>query len=70
MSTARGSSVTASWTTDGSVNLYFAPNAPAGQKRTGSRPFPAKVLTDDAVIQPREHLFDGTWKPPDIELLK
>ena len=29
-----------------------------------------RLLPDDALLSPKAGLFDGTWKLPDIELMK
>jgi hypothetical protein len=56
---------------DGSVELYFGPDAPAGmesnwvQTVSGQGFYPMMRF-----YSPKAGLFDGTWKLPDIELMK
>ena len=54
---------------DGSVDLYFAPNAPAGQE---SNWIPAGEAFWVALrlYGPQPRLFDGSWKIEDIEKIK
>ncbi len=56
---------------DGSIDLYFGPSAPQAWRTTGSRPFPGKGwYLMFRFYTPKEGLFDGTWKLPDVELTK
>jgi hypothetical protein len=53
---------------DGTVDIYFGPEAPAGQevelaRNTGGAQLAAVV----PLLRPEEPLFDKTWKLPDIE---
>jgi hypothetical protein len=57
---------------DGSIDLYFGPKAPAGvdpnnfrQTVVGKGWYPMVRF-----YSPKEGLFDGTWKLPDLELVK
>jgi hypothetical protein len=56
--------------TDGSVDIYFGPKAPAGKETnwvpTGGRPF--EVLF--RLYGPKRELFEQAWKLPDIEEVK
>jgi hypothetical protein len=56
---------------DGSVELYFGPQAPAGQESNwietvSGRGFYPMVR----FYTPKEGLFDGTWVIPDVELVE
>lgn len=57
---------------DGSVDLYFAPTAPAGvDAHNWIETVPGKGFYPMMrFYSPREGLFDGTWKLPDIEPVK
>jgi hypothetical protein len=56
---------------DGSVDLYFAPTAPAGQESNWIQTVPGKGFYPMMrFYSPKEGLFDGTWKLPDVELTK
>ena len=56
---------------DGSVDLYFGPTAPAGKENNW-----VETVADKGwfpylrLYAPSEGIFDGTWKMPDIELVK
>jgi hypothetical protein len=55
---------------DGSVTVWFAPNAPAGQERNWVQTMPGggwNVIL--RLYGPLEPWFDKTWKPGDIELV-
>jgi len=56
---------------DGSVDLYFGPEAPAGKEKNWTQTVPGKgwfVLI--RLYGPLEPWFDGTWLPGEFELLK
>jgi hypothetical protein len=58
---------------DGSVDLYFGPagSAPAGLEANWIETFPDKGLYPMfRIYYPKAGLFDGTWKLPDVELMK
>jgi hypothetical protein len=56
---------------DGSVDLYFAPKAPAGSESNWIETVPDKGFYPMVrFYSPKEGLFDGTWKLPDVELMK
>ena len=56
---------------DGSVDLYFAPKAPAGQESNWIETVPGKGFYPMMrFYSPKEGLFDGTWKLPDVEAVK
>ena len=56
---------------DGSVDLYFGPEAPAGQQANWLQTVPGKgwfcLLR---LYDPTESWFDKTWQPGEIELVK
>ena len=56
---------------DGSVDLYFGPEAPAGKEANWLQTVPEKgwflVLR---LYSPTEAWFDKTWRPGEIELMK
>ena len=56
---------------DGSIDLYFGPEAPAGKEANWIQTVPGKgwfcVLR---LYSPTEAWFDKTWRPGEIELLK
>jgi hypothetical protein len=56
---------------DGSVVLYFGPEAPAGKEANWIQTVPGKgwfcVLR---LYSPTEAWFDKTWRPGEIELVK
>jgi hypothetical protein len=56
---------------DGSVTIWFAPKAPAGQESNWVQTMPGKgwntLLRLYAPLQP---WFDKTWKPGDFELVE
>jgi hypothetical protein len=55
---------------DGSVDLYFGPNAPAGQENNWVQTVPGKGwFTILRLYGPLEPWFDKTWKPGEIELV-
>jgi hypothetical protein len=57
--------------TDGSVDLYFGPKAPAGQESNWIETVPGKGFYPMMrFYSPKEGLFDGTWKLPDVEAVK
>jgi hypothetical protein len=55
---------------DGSVDIYFAPQAPTGKESnwvpTGGRPFELLFR----LYGPRKELFEKTWQLPDVESIK
>jgi len=57
--------------TDGSVDVYFGPTAPAGMENNWIQTIPGKgwfmILR---LYGPLEHWFDKTWRPGEIELVK
>jgi len=56
---------------DGSVDLYFAPTAPAGQESNWIQTVAGKGFYPMMrYYSPKAGLFDGTWKLPDIELMQ
>lgn len=56
---------------DGSVDLYFAPKSPAGLESNWIETVPGKGFYPMfRFYTPKEGLFDGTWKLPDVELMK
>ena len=56
---------------DGSIDLYFGPNSPAGMESNWVETVPGKGWYPMfRFYSPTEGLFDGTWKLPDIELVK
>lgn len=56
---------------DGSVDVYFGPKAPAGKEGNWVQTIPSKgwfmILR---LYGPLEPWFDKTWKPSEIELVK
>ena len=56
---------------DGSVDLYFGPEAPAGQDGHWIQTVPGKgwfcLLR---IYSPTEEWYEGTWVPGEIELVK
>ena len=56
---------------DGSIDLYFSPKAPAGLESNWIETVPGKGFYPMMrFYSPKAGLFDGTWKLPDIELMK
>jgi hypothetical protein len=56
---------------DGSIDLYFSPKAPAGNESNWIETVPGKGFYPMfRCYTPKEGLFDGTWKLPDVELVK
>jgi hypothetical protein len=56
---------------DGSVDLYFGPKAPAGAESNWTETVPGKGFYPMLrFYSPKAGLFDGTWKLPDLELMK
>jgi hypothetical protein len=56
---------------DGSIDLYFAPQAPAGLESNWIETVPGKGFYPMfRLYSPTAPLFDGTWKMPDVELTK
>jgi len=56
---------------DGSFDIYFGPNAPAGKENQWVKTIPGKGwFTYVRMYGPEGPLFDGTYKLPDIERLK
>jgi hypothetical protein len=57
--------------TDGSVTVYFSPNAPRGQEGNWVQTWPGKGWnTLFRLYGPTESWFNKTWKPGDFELVK
>ena len=55
---------------DGSLDLYFAPNAPAGQETNWIETVPGRGFYPMfRFYSPTAPLFDGTWSLPDVELM-
>ena len=55
---------------EGSFDIYFGPNAPAGKENQWVKTIPGKGwFTYVRMYGPEESLFDGTYKLPDIEKL-
>lgn len=56
---------------DGSVDIYFGPKAPAGQERNYIQTVPGKGWwTILRLYGPLEPWFEKTWRPGEIELVK
>ena len=56
---------------DGSFDVYFGPEAPAGEENQWVKTIPEKGwFTYVRMYGPEGSLFDGTYKLPDIEKLK
>jgi hypothetical protein len=56
---------------DGSIDLYFSPNAPAGKESNWIATVPEQGFYPMVrFYTPKAGLFDGTWKMPDVELVK
>ena len=56
---------------DGSVDLYFGPKAPAGLQSNWVETVPGKGFYPMfRFYTPKPGVFDGTWKLPDVELMK
>lgn len=56
---------------DGSIDLYFGPKAPAGQESNWTETVAGKGFYPMfRFYTPKEGVFDGTWKLPDVELMK
>jgi hypothetical protein len=56
---------------DGSIDLYFGPKAPAGQESNWTETVPGKGFYPMfRFYTPKPGVFDGTWKLPDVELVK
>jgi hypothetical protein len=56
---------------DGSIDLYFGPNPPAGSESNWIQTVPGKGFYPMLrFYTPKEGVFDGTWKLPDVELVK
>ena len=55
---------------DGSFDIYFGPNTPAGKEKQWVKTIPGKGwFTYVRVYGPEGPLFDGSYKHPDIEKL-
>jgi hypothetical protein len=53
---------------DGSLDLYFGPNAPAGKEKNWLRTVPSKgYFVIFRLYSPEKAFFDQTWKPGDLE---
>ena len=56
---------------DGSIDLYFAPQAPKGKEANWIQTVPGKGwFTALRLYGPLEPWFDKTWRPGEIELVK
>jgi len=56
---------------DGSIDLYFGPNAPAGKEKNWLRTLPGKgYFVILRLYSPEEAFFKQTWKPGDIEKVR
>ena len=56
---------------DGSIDLYFGPKAPAGLESNWIETVPGKGFYPMfRFYTPKPGVFDGTWKLPDVELVK
>jgi len=56
---------------DGSVTIYFSPEAPAGQENNWVQTIPNKGFHCLLRLYgPEQAWFDKTWKPSDFELIK
>lgn len=56
---------------DGSVDVYFGPNAPAGKESNWVQTIPGKSwCTILRLYGPLEPWFDKTWKPEDIKAVE
>ena len=56
---------------DGSIDLYFGPQAPAGSESNWVETVPGKGFYPMfRFYTPKEGVFDGTWTLPDVELIK
>lgn len=56
---------------DGSVTIYFSPEAPAGQENNWVQTMPNKgFLCLLRLYGPEQEWFDKTWKPSDFELVE
>ena len=56
---------------DGSVDLYFGPKAPAGFEGNWIETVPGKGFYPMfRFYAPKPGVFDGSWKLPDVELMK
>lgn len=56
---------------DGSIDLYFGPKSPADNKVNWIGTIPGKGFYPMfRFYTPKEGLFDGSWKLPDVELIK
>jgi hypothetical protein len=54
---------------DGSVDVYFGPNAPAGMENNWVQTIPGKCwFMILRLYGPIEQWFDQTWRPGEIEL--
>jgi hypothetical protein len=57
--------------TDGSIDLYFGPKAPAGNESNWIETVPGKGFYPMLrFYSPKEGRFDGTWKLGDVEVVK
>ncbi|WP_157934296.1 DUF1214 domain-containing protein [Microvirga ossetica] len=67
---ARSSYDKMKFNTDGSIDLYLGPKAPAGLESNWIETVPGKGFYPMfRFYTPKAGLFDGTWKLPDIELV-
>ena len=56
---------------DGSIDLYFGSKAPAGQEANWIETVPGKGFYPMfRFYAPKPGIFDGSWKPPDVEVTK
>jgi hypothetical protein len=56
---------------DGSIDLFFGPKAPAGNESNWIGTVYGKGFYPMfRFYSPKEGLFDGSWKLPDVEIIK
>ena len=56
---------------DGSIDLYFGPEAPAGKEANWVQTVPGKGwFTIFRLYDPLDAWFDKTWKPGEMEQVK
>jgi hypothetical protein len=57
--------------TDGSINLYYGPTAPAGKEKNWLQTVPGRgYFVILRLYSPKESFFNQTWKPDDIVKVK
>ena len=56
---------------DGSIDMYFGPKAPTGQDINWIETVPGKGFYPMVrFYTPKQGVFDGSWKLPDVEAMK